>query len=121
VRFQDCKLTGAHLQEVTGWALEFRECLLVSADLRGMSFRKAQLDGMDFSEAELSGCDFRDAVFNGGSLRNAQTRLTRFEGADLRGTDISGLNVMDAKLFKKAVISQRQAAAALASFGLIVA
>ncbi|REM97499.1 pentapeptide repeat-containing protein, partial [Mycobacterium tuberculosis] len=33
----------------------------------------------------------------------------------------SGLNVMDAKLFKKAVISQRQAAAALASFGLIVA
>ena len=76
---------------------------------------------MDFSDAELSGCDFRDAVFEGGSLRNAHTRLTRFEGADLRGTDISGLNVMDAKHFKKAVISQRQAAAALAAFGLIVA
>ncbi|MFN3337202.1 MAG: pentapeptide repeat-containing protein, partial [Thermomicrobium sp.] len=50
-------------------------------------------------------CDFRDAVFRGGSLRNAVTRLTRFEGADLRDTDISGLNVMDAKHFKKAVIS----------------
>ncbi|WP_253256759.1 pentapeptide repeat-containing protein [Stenotrophomonas sp. VV52] len=121
VRFEDCKLTGAHLQEVTGWALEFRDCLLVSADLRGLSFRKAELVGMDFSDAELSGCDFRDAVFEGGSLRNAQTRLTRFEGADLRGADITGLNVMDAKHFKKAVISQRQAAAALAAFGLIVA
>jgi len=86
-----------------------------------LSFRKATLQGMDFSDAELSGCDFRDAVFEGGSLRNAHTRLTRFEGADLRGTDISGLNVMDAKHFKKAVISQRQAAAALAAFGLIVA
>jgi len=63
----------------------------------------------------------RDAVVEGGSLRNAQTRLTRFEGADLRGTDITGLNVMDGKHFRKAVVSQRQAAAALASFGLIVA
>ena len=106
---------------MTGWALEFRDCLLVSADLRGLSFRKATLQGMDFSDAELSGCDFRDAVFEGGSLRNAQIRLTRFDGADLRGADITGLNVMDSKHFKKAVISPRQAGAALAAFGLIVA
>jgi fluoroquinolone resistance protein len=121
VQFQSCKLTGAQLQEVSGWALEFSECLLVSADLRGLSFHKAQLEGMDFSDADLSGCDFRDAVFTGGSLRNAQTRFTRFEGADLRDADISGLNVMDAKHFRKTVISHRQAAAALAAFGLIVA
>lgn len=65
---------------------------------------------MDFSDAELSGCDFRDAVFEGGSLRNAQIRLTRFDGADLRGADITGLNVMDSKHFRKARFhSARQA------------
>ncbi|KAF1055659.1 MAG: hypothetical protein GAK43_00454 [Stenotrophomonas maltophilia] len=59
-------------------------------------------------------------MFRGGSLRNAQTRLTRFEGADLRGTDISGIHVMDNKHFRKALISHTQAAEAMAVFGLIV-
>ena len=49
-------------------------------------------------------------------------RLARgFDGADLRETDIAGLKVLDAKLFKNALISPRQAADLLTAWELIVA
>ena len=65
----------------------------------------------------MSGCDFREAVFSGGSLRNAHTKLTRFDGADLRETDIAGLKVLDAKLFKNALISPAPGGGLVKSLG----
>lgn len=100
--------------------LDFSESLLVGAALSGMSFRKQRLEELDFSDADLSGCDFREAVFVGGSLRNAHIPQANFGSADLRGADLVGLKVLDAKAFSKAVISQAQAAAILAPFGLLV-
>ena len=85
-----------------------------------MSFRKQHLQQLDFSDADLSGCDFREAVFSGGSLRNAHMKLTRFEGADLREVDLGGLRLLDAKLFKGATISYKQASRLIAELGLSV-
>lgn len=118
--FRGCKLTGANFEGVAALGLDFSESLLVGAALSGMSFRKQRLEELDFSDADLSGCDFREAVFAGGSLRNAHIPQANFGGADLRGADLGGLKMLDAKAFSKAVISQAQAAAILASFGLLV-
>ena len=113
--------TGANFEEVAHLGLSFSDTLLVGADLRKMSFRKMQLDQLDSWEADLSGCDFREAVFVGGGLRNAHLKLTRFDGADLRESDIGGLKLVDAKLFKDAIISLSQAAELLGELGIMVA
>ena len=56
-----------------------------------------------------------------GGLCNAHLKLARFEGADLRGADISGLKLVDAKLFRGATISLNQAAGLLGELGIAVA
>ncbi|MGW8391407.1 pentapeptide repeat-containing protein [Pseudoduganella sp. HUAS MS19] len=119
--FRACKLTGAAFEEVSHLGASFEECLLVGADMRGFSFRKATLNQLDFSDADLSGCDFREAVLEGCSLREAVLKLTRFEGADLRGADLGGLKLADVRAFKGAVISHSQAAAIMGEMGLVVA
>jgi len=76
---------------------------------------------LNLSEADLSGCDFRDAQFDGGSLREAHLKNTRFEGADLRTVDLSGitLNAL-AQSFKGCILSMDQAVALVSGLGVRV-
>jgi fluoroquinolone resistance protein len=114
--FQDCKLTGDQLAFAnTLMPPVFERCLLINANLRGLSFRRAQLDGDDFH-----GADFRDAVLTGCSLREANVANARFEGADLRGADLGSLQLADASRFKGAIISKKQAGELLSGLGLKV-
>lgn len=120
-RFEGCKLTGANFGDVFALALSFSDCLLNSAMLSGLSFLKAQLHKIDFSDADLSYCDFRKATFvEGGSLSMARVNNARFDGADLREASLQGLRLIDAKLFKGAIISRSQAGMLLAGLGLTV-
>lgn len=119
--FSECKLTGASFEEVGHLGLSFEQSRLVGADLRRLSFRKARLNGLDFQDADLSGCDFREAVFEDCSMRNAHMVDARFDGADLRGADISGITLDNARRFKGAIISNRQAAELMLGLGLVVA
>ena len=75
---------------------------------------------LHFSEADLRFCDFRNAVFEDCSLRGAYLQECRFEGADLRGADIGGVKITDAKRYKGAIISKQQAAHLLGQLGLQV-
>jgi uncharacterized protein YjbI with pentapeptide repeats len=119
--FQDCKLTG--VQMVVASTLmppAFERCLLINANLRGLSFRRAQLDGVDFQGADLRDADFRDAALTGCSLREANVTKARFEGADLRDADLGSLQLVDASRFKGAIISKMQAGELLSGLGLKV-
>jgi uncharacterized protein YjbI with pentapeptide repeats len=119
--FQDCKLTGAQMVVAnTLMPLAFERCLLINANLRGLSFRRSQLDGVDFQCADLRDADFRDAVLTGCSLREANVTKARFEGADLRGADLGSLQLGDASRFKGAIISNKQAGELLSGLGLKV-
>ncbi|BCQ60900.1 hypothetical protein PBOI14_26500 [Pseudomonas sp. Boi14] len=119
--FDGCKLTGAHFGDVSALGLSFSDCLLNSAMLSGISFYKSQLHNIDFSEADLTYCDFRKAVFvDGGSLSMARVNNARFDDADLREASLHGLRLVDAKLFKGAIISRGQAGMLLAGLGLTV-
>ena len=119
--FQDCKLTGAQMAVAnTLMSPAFERCLLINANLRGLSFRRGQLDGVDFQGADLRETDFRDAVLTGCSLREANVTNARFEGADLRGADLCSLQLADASRFKGAIISKKQAGELLSGLGLKV-
>lgn len=121
VSFEGCKLTGANFGDVSALGLSFSDCLLNSAMLSGISFYKSQLHKIDFSEADLTYCDFRKAVFvDGGSLSMARVNNARFDDADLREASLQGLRLVDAKLFKGAIISRSQAGMLLAGLGLTV-
>lgn len=121
VRFEGCKLTGANFGDVSALGLSFSDCLLNSAMLSGISFYKSELHKIDFSDADLTYCDFRKAVFvEGGSLSMARVNNARFDDADLREASLQGLRLVDAKLFKGAIISRSQAGMLLAGLGLTV-
>jgi fluoroquinolone resistance protein len=119
--FQDCKLTGAQMAVAnTLMSPAFERCLLINANLRGLSFRRGQLHGVDFQGADLRETDFRDAVLTGCSLREANVTNARFEGANLRGADLGSLQLADASRFKGAIISKKQAGELLSGLGLKV-
>ena len=121
VCFEGCKLTGANFGDTSALGLTFRDCLLNSAMLSGVSFYKSELHKIDFSDADLTYCDFRKAVFvEGGSLSMARVNNARFDDADLREASLQGLRLVDAKLFKGAIISRSQAGILLAGLGLTV-
>lgn len=119
--FQDCKLTGVRIVDARTLGLMFERCLLVSAQLHGLSFRRAELKSLDFQGADLTEVDFREAVLIQCDMRDANVTGARFEGADLRGADLGTLRLSDASKFKGAIISKQQAAILLSSLGLKVA
>ncbi|WP_321970393.1 pentapeptide repeat-containing protein [Burkholderia pyrrocinia] len=76
---------------------------------------------MNFSDADLSDYDFLDAVFDGGSLGNARLLNTRFDGADLRSVDLSGLRLSDVLLhLKGAILAVDQAVMLIGNCGVRV-
>ena len=126
-----CDLAAADLSRLDLRGVQITACrmaetsffsgLLVGADMRQLSFCKMRLLQVDLSDADIAGFDFRDAVFEGGSLQDAHMKLARFDGAHLREMRLGGLKRLDAKLFKGATISHRQAAELVAEPGLNVA
>jgi uncharacterized protein YjbI with pentapeptide repeats len=118
--FERCKLTGADLSEAKTLDIRFEETLLIHAKLPGYSFRKQTLKKLDFGQADLRKCDFRATIFEECSLRDANMMGSRFEGADLRGADLGGLRLVDASLFRGAVISREQAGQLLSELGMHV-
>ena len=113
-------MTGADLSEAQMMGVEVEDVLFVFALLPETSFRQMTLRQIDFGDADLRSCDFRETVFVDCSLRDANLSDCRFEHADLRGVDLGGVKLTDAKRFKGAVISKRQAADLLSQLGLQV-
>ncbi len=118
--FEECRLVGARLSSVRGLGHTFARCHLGLADLAGLDFRGQTLDGLNFTEADLTGCDFRDAILDGCRFPGAELRSARFAGADLRGADLGEVAIADLPVLRGAVVSERQAAALIAAFGIQV-
>ncbi len=118
--FRRSKLTGADFTDARMVDFTLEEVLAVDARLPKVSFRDQRLTQVDLSGALLEGADFRDAIFEDCSLRDAQLLRARFEGADLRGTDLGGIRLGDAAHFRGAIISRAQATTLLKELGLRV-
>lgn len=121
-RITGLKLTGADMTDMRALGAAFEDCLMQSAVLAGMSFRKQALGRCDMARADLTGCDLRETQFSeGSSIAHARIPDARFEGTDLRNVDISGHGVASLPMLSGARITHMQAAAIVASAGLKVA
>lgn len=119
--FTDVKLTGASFSDAKTLGMRIKSSLLVSADLRGLSFRKQVLEHLNLTGADLDGCDFTEAVFEGGTLSGANLKNARFQGADLRLVELGPLDIATAALhLKGSFMSPEQAAALVSGLGIQV-
>lgn len=121
MRMTGAKLTGADFRGVRALGTVFEDCLMQSATLCGMSFRKAALGRCDMARADVRECDFRDAVFGeGSSLANAQIDSAKFQGADLREVDLAGHGIDALRILAGARVTMAQACSIVAGAGLRV-
>lgn len=118
--WRNCKLLNATFADVQGFGWEMASCVLMYADLRGVTFRKKTLHELDLTESDLRDADFREAVFERTKLVRADLRGCDFHGADLRGAELGPLDDRLLAL-KGATISIRQARAVANSLGITVA
>lgn len=119
--FMGVKLTGSSFVSVKSLGARFEDCPMRSANLRGLSFKKARLGQCDMTTADLSDTDFREAVFgSGSSLAGAAITSARFAGADLREADLSGHGPASLDILKGARISATQAVQIVRNSGMIV-
>jgi hypothetical protein len=86
-------LTGRDLKRVN-----FKDCDLSHAVLRGAKLSKAQLSGADLSDAILDGARLRGAYLRSANLqraklRNCNLRYTNLAQADVAGADFGGAAV----------------------------
>lgn len=112
---RNARLSGEPAQEYTGPILvgcdlsdlDLREILLCNEDLRHCNFGGANLSGASITDCDLRGCDLRDAnlddaCLHGSDLRSVQfspetsCSTTRFYNADLRGVDLSQMDMSSA-------------------------
>lgn len=119
--FHEVKLTGASFADAKALGMRIQASLLVSADLRGLSFRKQVLEHLNFTGADLGGCDFTEAVFEGGTLSGANLKNAKFQGADLRLVELGPLDIATAALhLKGSFMSPEQAASLVSGLGIQV-
>ena len=91
------------------------------ASLREHSFKGRKLVGVNFTEADLEGCDFSDAVFEGCHLVGAYiSERTRFDRADLRGSFVSGANLVKASLRGAVMLPSQVNTMVFDGFGIVV-
>ena len=114
-KFHRSVLDQADFSSASLGASDFTECNLSEvvfkdANLQETVFLSADINSANFSHANLIGADFSNSVLT----------ASCFDGADLRGADLGGVQLSDARRFKGAVISKSQAASLLGQLGLRV-
>lgn len=120
-KIRRAKLTGASFKEARTMGISFEDCLMQSAELVGISFRRMKLGRCDMGRADVRECDMRQASFaEGSSLAGAMISGAKFQDADLREVDLSGHGLDSVKHLFGARISMHQAAAMVAAAGLRV-
>ena len=94
----------------------------LSGKSRYKGFRRQKLVGVNLTDADLTGCDFTQTIFESCHLNGAiVNEETIFDGADLRGAQISNLHLEKSRL-KGAIMSTTQAHDLLSeTYGIVIA
>ncbi len=106
-RFDNCRLLGARLEDVTLAHVVFTDCKMDYATLdRIRAVGPVLLVRCSLREAEFTGCDLAGSLFDGCDLFSATFGRGRYGGCDLRGNDLSAVN--GAHHLKRVVIDHAQ-------------
>ena len=104
--FDSRVIKNRQLQEST-----FTNCSFVKCDLTGTKFNNTKFNTCNFSNANVAGCNFFSAVFieckllgvvfsRANSLIGVTFTQCNFDYADLRGIDLSGLDLSKSSFFE---------------------
>jgi len=120
VEFIGCRLSGIMLLEADLEDVKFIDCNLEGAQFASTKFRRARFDrcisrGVSFDHADLAG-----VVFAGSDLTSSDFREAVLQRADLRGSNLSRVQVRPKEL-RGAIIDRAQAVQVAILLGVIVA
>ena len=117
-QFEGCKLLGVNLADSTVLtAVKFKRCNFDYCNLRGLSLENMRFNECSFIEADLSLTRLKKTVFLKCNLERVDWQEAGFEQTDLRGSQLTGLNLRQHNL-KGAILSTDQAAELARELGI---
>lgn len=130
VEFDACNMRGAEFhkadfsrtfgRKLVKTAARMRGCNLEFADLNGVRMPDCDLSNSSFREAVLFDSDLEGADLRGSDLVLALTAGAKFARADLRGADVTDLNLRELATLEGLIVSADQQTHLLAAMGLEV-
>jgi uncharacterized protein YjbI with pentapeptide repeats len=102
--FDQCELSGAHLDETGASRVEFRNCRMSGVQLnasrwKDVAFVGCRLDGANFRMFTGERIWFDDCVLRQADFRASTIEHARFRGCDLTGADFAQARIPDAALY----------------------
>ena len=129
-RFEDCTAQGCTFEDATfsyvlGGRTSTTSLFIRASNFDYAQFKNLSLEGCtltenSFRETDFSGCDFTDADLNGSNLAGADTIRAIFDGADLRETNLQGMQLGALASFDNMKINQAQQKDLLTGLGIRV-
>ena len=98
----------------------FKRCNLSFADLSGLFLQKAEFLSCKLSEASFIDTDLGEATLRGCSLDRIEWERARLRKADLRGSELSGLNLAVLADYAGVMVSDSEQAELLRGLGVDV-
>jgi uncharacterized protein YjbI with pentapeptide repeats len=90
VRFTNCKLLGAQLEDLTLDHVVFARCKLDYAAVQRLKAAGPVIfSGCSLAEAQFEACDLQHVVFDGCSMHLTEFARGTYKGCDLRGNDLA--------------------------------
>jgi uncharacterized protein YjbI with pentapeptide repeats len=117
--FTGCKLTGSMFDGCTYGALKVSGGDWSFAGFPGADLRGSRFTGVRMREVDFVGANLENAVLRDCDLSASWFHQARLGGCDLRGSDLTVLN-LDTARYASAVIDHGQAATVAAAFGFDV-
>lgn len=91
-------LTRGHLRDASFQRAVMTGATLIEADAQNARFVSAEMDGADLSRAVLRSADFTRTSLKGAKLNGADLRRATLFRADLTDADLTGANLAGANL-----------------------
>jgi len=119
VEFLECRIIGAQLLESDFEDALFQECILERAVLSSAKFRAARFVKCKLREASFEYSDLSGVVFEDCDLARADLRCAVLRGADLRGSQLDGVQAGPEE-FSGAIVDSAQALQIAGLLGIVI-
>ncbi|MBN2086660.1 MAG: pentapeptide repeat-containing protein [Anaerolineales bacterium] len=119
VEFLECRIIGAQLLESDYEDVLFRNCILERAVISSAKFRAARFSKCKLREASFEYTDLSGVVFEDCDLTRADLRRAKLAGADLRGSQLDGVQAGPEE-FSGAIVDSTQALQIAGLLGVVI-
>lgn len=130
IAFKKCRMLGANLSEANFSRLFSKTVIRTEAIFQDCNLEQADFAAVNLSQCEIVDCNLTDAVLSQANLFSANMQRSvlvdavvsgaNFGGADLRGCEVDGLNLLDMANYEGLMITHDHAPGLLRTLGIDV-